>query len=87
MPADTLMVPMLLTPREAAKALSLSERTLFTLRKSGELPAVMVGRAVRFDPADLAKWIQRKKEAAGANGGVTKDRDNGTIHRKSIESN
>jgi excisionase family DNA binding protein len=55
--------PMLLTVRQAAKVLTLSERTLFTLTKSGAIPAVRFGRAVRYDPADLRAWIESAKNA------------------------
>jgi len=52
---------MLLMGREAAKILSISERTLFTLTKAGEIPAVRIGRSVRYDPADLRIWIESAK--------------------------
>lgn len=54
--------PMLLTVRQAAQVLSISERTLFSLTKSGEIPAVRFGeRNVRYDPADLRRWIETAK--------------------------
>ena len=55
--------PLLLTPREAAKALSVCERTLFGLTKEGELPTVRIGRAVRYDLADLRAWIEKAKKS------------------------
>ena len=54
--------PMLLTLREAAKALSVCERTLYALTKAGQLPAVRIGRAVRYDVADLRGYIERAKK-------------------------
>ena len=51
----------LLTVREAADVLRVSERTLWTLTHSGELPAVRVGRSVRYDQNDLASWIESRK--------------------------
>ena len=53
--------PMLLTVRQAAKVLSISERTLWTLTANGEIQAVRFGRSVRYDPADLRQWIETKK--------------------------
>ncbi len=53
--------PMLVTAREAARILSISERTLFTLTKAGEIPVLKIGRAVRYDPRDLQKWIETAK--------------------------
>jgi excisionase family DNA binding protein len=55
--------PMLLTARQAAKVLSISERTLWGLTKSGDIPAVRFGgRNVRYSPDDLKAWIHRRSE-------------------------
>ncbi|MGE4104960.1 MAG: helix-turn-helix domain-containing protein [Pirellulales bacterium] len=51
----------LLTVRDAAKALNLCERKIWSLVAGGELPTVRIGRAVRFDPADLRQWIEAHK--------------------------
>jgi excisionase family DNA binding protein len=59
-------VPLLWTSREAARALALSERTLFSLVKRGEVPCVRIGRAVRFDPRDLRTWIAARKNGQHA---------------------
>jgi len=56
------MEPLLLTPREAAKALSISERTLFDLKKNGELPVILIGRSVRYSVNDLKAWIKKSSE-------------------------
>lgn len=53
----------LLTSREAADVLRISERTLWTLTQDGELPSVRVGRSVRYDQTDLADWITSHKTA------------------------
>jgi excisionase family DNA binding protein len=47
----------LLTIREAAAALSISERTLWGLTKGGAVRCVRIGRAVRYDPRDLQDYI------------------------------
>ena len=52
---------LLLTEREAAKALSICPRTLWQLRTDGEIPCIRVGRAVRYDPADLRAWVARNR--------------------------
>jgi excisionase family DNA binding protein len=54
---------MLLTVRQASKVLSISERSLWTLTANGEIQAVRFGRSVRYDPADLKKWIEAKKNS------------------------
>ncbi len=51
----------LLRPRDAAAALSISERALWTLTASGKLPAVRIGRAKRYDPTDLQRFIESQK--------------------------
>lgn len=59
--------PLLLTVRQAAKVLSISERTLWGLTKSGDIPAVRFGgRNVRYDPRDLDAWIQAAKNSRKA---------------------
>lgn len=55
--AETL----LLKPAAAAKLLSISERTLWSLTNRGEIPCVRIGRSVRYDRRDLADWINSKK--------------------------
>jgi excisionase family DNA binding protein len=55
---------LLFTPREAAKALSVCEKTLWSLSKRGDLPAVRIGRAVRYDVADLRAFIDGQKGGA-----------------------
>ena len=54
--------PLLLTAREAARLLSVCERTLWGLTDRGDLPAVRIGRVVRYDPADLRRWIEQQKQ-------------------------
>ncbi len=50
---------LLLTVREAAAALSISERTLWTLTDAGAVNAIRIGRAVRYAVADLQAYIDR----------------------------
>ena len=63
---STLTGRLLLTPKEAAAALAISERKLRYLAKDGGLPFVPMGRLVRYDPIDLAEWIRRQKQTASA---------------------
>lgn len=55
---------LLITAREAARTLSVSERTLWTLTKSGQVSAVRVGRSVRYTQADLEAFIASHKGVA-----------------------
>jgi excisionase family DNA binding protein len=72
--SDTLLsrpaepVRLLLRPREAAEALALSPRTLWTLTRRGEIPALRVpgrgkARSLRYSVADLQAWIDRQRTA------------------------
>jgi len=52
---------LLLTPRQAAQALQISERKLWGMKASGEIPHVLLGRSVRYPVADLQQWIEERK--------------------------
>lgn len=52
------ITPMALRPRDAARALGISARTLWALTAPrGPIPAVRLGRAVLYRPADLDAWL------------------------------
>jgi hypothetical protein len=54
---------LLLSTRDAARALAVSARTLWGLTSPrGPIPCVRLGRAVRYSPADLQFYIERQKE-------------------------
>jgi excisionase family DNA binding protein len=63
-PAAARLPFQLLTAREAATALGVSERTLWALTKKGKVSAVRIGRLVKYDPEDLRAFIERSKEPA-----------------------
>ncbi len=52
---------LLWTIRQAAKSLGICEKTLWTLTQTKEIRCIRIGRVVRYDPADLREWINRKK--------------------------
>jgi excisionase family DNA binding protein len=52
---------LLLTARDAAFALAISERTLWSLTRLGLIPVVRLGRSVRYDRADLQRFIDAQK--------------------------
>lgn len=60
----TITPPQLLRPSDAARVLAISPRKLWELTNRGELPAVRIGRAVRYDPCDLTAWIETAKGVA-----------------------
>jgi excisionase family DNA binding protein len=65
------VTPLLVSPRQAARMLSVCERTLYSLEKAGEIAAVRRGRLVRYSVDELRGWIERaseKKCEGGHNG-------------------
>ena len=49
-------------PPQAASTLAICEKTLWSITEPrGDLPRVRIGRSVRYDPADLRAWIEKKK--------------------------
>lgn len=59
---------LLVSPRDAAKLLSVSERTLFTLTKAGTIPVVRIGRCVRYSVTELQEWVRRGSQKKCENG-------------------
>lgn len=55
------VIDALLTYRQAAKVLGVTERTVWSLVNVGTLPAVRFGRSLRIDPVDLRAFIERAK--------------------------
>ena len=50
--------------REAARLLNISERTLYARTADGSIAVVRIGnRGIRYDPADLRRWIERAKNS------------------------
>lgn len=54
----------LLTQQEAAERLAVCQRTIWLMTKRGELPVVRIGRAARYDLADVDAFIARRKAGA-----------------------
>lgn len=66
-PSAPSTAPSLLTTGEAADLLHVHPRTVQRLVERGELSAVRLGAAVRFDPSDVADLTARlkRREAGG----------------------
>ncbi len=54
-----------LNPREAAESLSLSERKLWELTQSGEIPCFRIGRSVRYSTEQLRVWVESQRADTG----------------------
>ena len=57
------VVPLLLNVSQAARALTICNRTLAELTKNGSVPSVRIGKCVRYRPEDLMEWVKRQAEA------------------------
>lgn len=59
--------PLALRPREAAKALGISQRLLWQLSHDGKIPCLRIGtgkrRVVLYRMADLLAWLIKEVEA------------------------
>lgn len=65
MPNSSLAATLLLKYPDAAASLQISERQLSGLVRQGVIPVVRIKRSVRFDPKDLAAFIESQKTAGG----------------------
>lgn len=63
MPAEPLP-PLLVDEREARRLLGgLCAKTMYNLRRAGDLPTVKIGSRIMYDLADLRRFIDRRKGA------------------------
>ena len=53
---------LVLSPREAAKAFSVREKTLYTRTKKYNIPVIRLGRAVRYPVDGLKAWIEKQSQ-------------------------
>lgn len=51
----------LLTRAEAQQALRVSTCTMFNLIRSGEIPAIKIGRSYRIRQSDLTKYLEKQQ--------------------------
>ena len=54
-------LPPFLTTEEVLGYLKVNPRTIYRLIRSGELPAIRVGRQWRFRRSDLMEWLDRQR--------------------------
>jgi hypothetical protein len=63
-PVEPTVTELLWTAQQAADALQICEKTLWTLTQPrGPIPAIRLGKSVRYSPAALAKWIEEQQAA------------------------
>jgi excisionase family DNA binding protein len=54
-------LPSILTTEEVLGYLKVNPRTIYRLIRSGELPAIRIGRQWRFRRSDLDDWLERQR--------------------------
>jgi excisionase family DNA binding protein len=55
-----------LTTEEVLAYLKVTPRTIYRLIRTGELPAVRIGRQWRFRRGDLDSWLDRQRHSAAS---------------------
>lgn len=56
------MTPLALTVAETATALRLGRNTVYDLIRTGEIPSIRVGRAIRVPQAALTEWLNQSSK-------------------------
>ena len=56
------MLSDVMTVTEVAEYLRVNPQTVYRKAKAGELPAVRIGRAIRFRKAELDEWMKKDYE-------------------------
>ncbi len=51
----------LLTPEDVAQMLGVARKTVVVWARLGQIPCVRVGRLVRFDPAEIDRWLDNRR--------------------------
>ena len=54
-------MPELLTRKELAKLLKISEKTIDRLREGRKIPFCKVGRSIRFNKKDVLEYLEQNK--------------------------
>lgn len=57
-----------LRPREAAKALGVSERTLWAWTAAGDVPHVRMGKTILYPVDSLRRWLDKRTGAKSEGG-------------------
>lgn len=59
---DLSTPPRLLTVYEVADLLGKSREWVYRQADVGNLPVIRVGRSIRFDPTEIAAWLDERRE-------------------------
>lgn len=76
-----------LNVERVAELLGISKKKVYHLAAAGVLPAFRIGKAIRFDPQDLADWLRRRKPQGEEPGSGRPSRSSDAkSHRKGQEA-
>lgn len=70
--------PEILTIKQVAEYLRVTERTIYRLAAARQVPSFKVGGVWRFSRADLDTWIRHQSAAVPAETAQTKPHKNGS---------
>jgi excisionase family DNA binding protein len=51
----------LLKPEEVAEMLRVARKTVIVMAREGRIPSIRVGRFVRFDAAEVKRWLNDQR--------------------------
>lgn len=60
----TVLPDRLLEARDVAKIINKPRGWVYDSVEAGSLPAIRVGRQLRFDPAEISEWLARRRVGA-----------------------
>lgn len=60
--ADTTPPRLALRPREAARALGIGERLLWSMTNRGDVPHVRIGRTILYPIKQLEEWLAEQAD-------------------------
>ena len=63
--ADDRHAPLALRPKDAARALGIGERLLWSMTNSGEIPHVRIGRTIVYPVHLLRAWLSAQAKSNG----------------------
>lgn len=66
----------IMTIREVAEYLKLTEKTAYRLAAEGKIPGFKVGGAWRFRRGDIDAWIEARKQDSTRGGASNRNEDN-----------
>ena len=59
-PTKDLPLPLAMRPKVAARAIGVSERTLWTLTQRGEIPFTRIGNCVIYPTGPILRWLEEQ---------------------------